>query len=177
MSSIEADLLVAGDGDRRDQLESRATQFGVMDRVHFLGYVDDLRLHGYYEHADIFVLPSVEPSEAFGIVQLEAMAYRTPVINTNLPTGVPWVSLDGETGLTVPPRDADALANAIRELLDDPDRRQTYAERARERVERHFGHERMLDTMESRYRAIINGETEAIGSAASESQPADSGDS
>jgi rhamnosyl/mannosyltransferase len=98
------------------------------------------------------------------------MAYGTPVINTNLPTGVPWVSLDGETGLTVPPRDADALASAITELLDDPERRRAYGDRARERVERHFERERMLDTMESRYRAIIEGDVDAIESAVSASQ-------
>jgi rhamnosyl/mannosyltransferase len=170
MSSLDADLLVAGDGERRDALEARATRLEVTDRVHFLGYVDEKRLHAYYDRADVFVLPSVEPSEAFGIVQLEAMAYGTPVINTNLPTGVPWVSLDGETGLTVPPRDADALASAITELLDDPERRRAYGDRARERVERHFERERMLDTMESRYRAIVEGDVDAIESAVSASQ-------
>jgi rhamnosyl/mannosyltransferase len=173
MPSLDADLLVAGDGDRRDALEARADRLGVTDRVHFLGYVDEERLHAYYDRADVFVLPSVEPSEAFGIVQLEAMAYRTPVVNTNLPTGVPWVSLDGETGLTVPPRDADALASAIAELLDDPERRRAYGDRARERVERHFERERMLDTMESRYRAIVEGDVDAIESATSAFQSTD----
>jgi rhamnosyl/mannosyltransferase len=162
MPSLDADLIVAGDGARRETLEDRATRLGVSDRVHFLGYVDETHLHGYYDRADVFVLPSVEPSEAFGIVQLEAMAYRTPVVNTDLPTGVPWVSQDGKTGVTVPPRDADALASAVADLLDDPERRRTYAERARERVERYFGHERMLNTMESRYRAILEGDADAI---------------
>jgi rhamnosyl/mannosyltransferase len=165
MPSVEADLLVAGTGDRRDALEIRAARTGVSDRVHFLGYVEEERLHACYDRADVFVLPSVEPSEAFGIVQLEAMAYGTPVVNTNLPTGVPWVSKDGETGLTVPPRDADALASAIEALLDDHERRRTYGDRARERVADLFGRERMLDTMESRYRAIIRGESIAVDEA------------
>jgi glycosyltransferase involved in cell wall biosynthesis len=158
MPNVDADLLIAGDGDRREALRDRTDRLGVTDRVHFLGYVEEERLHACYDRADVFVLPSVEPSEAFGIVQLEAMAYGTPVVNTNLPTGVPWVSQDGETGLTVPPRDADALAEAIAALLADPERRRTYGDRARERVEDLFGRERMLDTMESRYRAIIREE-------------------
>ncbi|WP_380677647.1 glycosyltransferase [Salinigranum sp. GCM10025319] len=170
MPTVDADLVIAGDGDRRDELEARAGRLGIADRVHFLGYVDEERLHACYDRADVFVLPSVEPSEAFGIVQLEAMGYRIPVVNTDLPTGVPWVSRDGETGVTVPPRDADALASAIIELLDDPERRRAYGERARERVERHFGRGQMLDTMESRYRAIIEGDADAIESAVSAAQ-------
>ena len=157
MPSVEADLLIGGRGDRRDELEAHVDRLGVADRVHFLGHVDEDRLHACYDRADVFVLPSVAPSEAFGIVQLEAMAHSTPVVNTDLPTGVPWVSQDGETGLTVPPRDADALANAITALLDDPARRRRYGEAARDRVERQFGCERMLDTMEKRYRAIVDG--------------------
>jgi rhamnosyl/mannosyltransferase len=161
MRSVDsrADLLVAGDGDRRAELEARVGRPELDDRVHFLGYVEEDRLHACYDHADLFVLPSVEPSEAFGVVQLEAMAYETPVINTDLPTGVPWVSVDGETGVTVPPRDAAALATAVDGLLGDPERRRAYGVAARERVERLFGRERMLDTMEARYRAVVDGET------------------
>jgi rhamnosyl/mannosyltransferase len=157
MPSVEADLLVAGTGDRRDALEIRAARTGVSDRVHFLGYVEEERLHACYDRADVFVLPSVEPSEAFGIVQLEAMAYRTPVVNTALPTGVPWVSQHGETGLTVPPRDADALAEAITTLLEDPTRRRRYGSQARARIERRFGRERLLETTNARYRALVEG--------------------
>lgn len=162
MSTVDADLLIAGSGDRRDNLKARADRLGLNDRVHFLGYVEEDQLHGYYDSADLVVLPSVEPSEAFGIVQLEAMAYGIPVINTDLPTGVPWVSLDEETGLTVPPREADALADAINTLLDSPERRRQYGERARERAERRFGRERMIDTMESQYRAIVSSNLNAV---------------
>jgi len=166
MPTVDADLLIAGSGDRRDDLETRVDRLGIADRVHFLGYVDEQRLHAYYDRADVFVLPSVEPSEAFGIVQLEAMAYRTPVVNTDLPTGVPWVSQHDETGLTVPPRYSEALADATTELLDDPERRRAYGDRARERVERQFGRERLLDTMETRYRAIAEGNAESIADGA-----------
>lgn len=154
MRSIDANLIIVGDGERREDLETRARSLGIDNRVFFTGHISEARLHACYDHADLFVLPSIEPSEAFGLVQLEAMAYHTPVVNTDLPTGVPWVSLDGETGRTVPPGEAGELASAIRELLDDDEMRATYGKQARERVECLFTREQMLDTMESRYQTI-----------------------
>jgi rhamnosyl/mannosyltransferase len=151
MADVDGRLVVAGDGDRRESLETLAAELGVDDRVHFLGYVDERTLHYCYEQADVFVLPSVEPSEAFGIVQLEAMAYETPVVNTDLRTGVPWVSLDGETGLTVQPRDPESLAAAIGRLLGEDEERRAIGRAARERVEREFEESVMLDTVERVY--------------------------
>ena len=151
MGEIEATLLVAGDGERRSALEQRARERGVDDQIHFLGYVSDTKLASAYRAADLFVLPSVEPSEAFGIVQLEAMARELPVVNTSLPTGVPWVSQDGETGLTVPPRDATALADAVNVLLEEDERRHRYGEQARKRVERLFTREKMIGNIQTIY--------------------------
>lgn len=151
MEEIDATLFVAGDGERKSALEQRAHDRDVDDRIQFLGYVSDEKLASTYRAADLFVLPSVEPSEAFGIVQLEAMARKLPVVNTSLPTGVPWVSKDGETGLTVPPRDADALADAVNTLVEDDALRRDYAEQARERVEQLFTRERMLNKIQEIY--------------------------
>lgn len=154
MENVEAKLLVAGDGARRAALERRTRDRGVNDRVQFLGYVSDAKLASAYRAADLFVLPSVEPSEAFGIVQLEAMARGVPVVNTSLPTGVPWVSQDGKTGLTVPPRDATALANAVNALLQDDTRRRRYGRRARERVENLFTRDQMLEKIRTVYEEV-----------------------
>ncbi|QLD90792.1 glycosyltransferase [Natronomonas salina] len=151
MKNVDATLLVAGSGPRRAALVKQAKNEGVANRVRFLGRITDDRLHQLYEQADVFVLPSVEPSEAFGIVQLEAMAHETPVINTSLPTGVPWVSKDGETGLTVPPRDSSALSKAINELLSNPDRRRELGRNGRRRVQRHFTHEVATSKVEQIY--------------------------
>lgn len=155
MEQIEATLLVAGDGERRSKLERLAHERGVDDRIEFLGYIPDEQLAYAYRTADLFVLPSVEPSEAFGIVQLEAMARGIPVVNTSLPTGVPWVSVDGETGLTVPPRSADALAGAVNTLLEDNSRRKQYSKQARDRVEQLFTRERMLSTIQEIYNQTV----------------------
>jgi len=159
MSLIDATLLVVGDGNRRAALEQRAHDHGVSDRIHFEGYVPDNDLPSYYNSADLFVLPSVEPSEAFGIVQLEAMARGLPIINTSLPTGVPWVSQDGKTGLTVPPRNASALADAISTLLVDDVRRRNYGRQARARVESHFTRERMLNDIQTVYENVAQSES------------------
>lgn len=156
MEEIEATLLVAGDGERKSALKQRARDKGVASQIRFLGYVSDKKLASAYRTADLFVLPSVEPSEAFGIVQLEAMARKLPVVNTSLPTGVPWVSQDGETGLTVPPRDATALSDAINTLLQDDERRQCYGEQARKRVEKLFTHKRMLKKIQTIYEQTVN---------------------
>ena len=144
MEKVDGRLLIIGDGPLRESLIQQAKARGIADRVVFLGEISDIS--AYYHAADVFALASVARSEAFGIVQLEAMACGKPVVNTNLDSGVPFVSLHGETGLTVPPQDADALASAINLLLDRDDLRAQYGEAACRRAEQEFS----LDCMVSR---------------------------
>lgn len=129
-----AELFLAGTGVLEDELKMRAEVLGIAERVHFLGRRMTPELRDMFAECDLFVLPSVANSEAFGIVQLEAMVNGNPVINTALPTGVPLVSIDGETGLTVPPKDAAALTKAMEKLLSDDALRAQYGKAARERV-------------------------------------------
>lgn len=124
------ELFLCGTGVLEDTLRMQAEGLPV----HFMGRLSDAELKAAFADCDILVLPSVENSEAFGIVQQEAMAYGKPVINTSLPTGVPYVSIHGQTGLTVPPRDAKALAEAIQKLADDADLRRIYGKNAEQRV-------------------------------------------
>lgn len=145
MAHVDGVLLIAGDGEERPKLEELARRLGVADRVRFLGRVSEGMKRWCYERCDVFVLPSVAPSEAFGIVQLEAMAHGKPVVNTDLPGGVPFVSVHGETGLTVPPRDPRALGQAIQSLLDDPARARALGAAASRRVRAEFSLSRFLD--------------------------------
>jgi rhamnosyl/mannosyltransferase len=94
-------------------------------------------------------LPSVARSEAFGLVQIEAHAAGTPVVSTDLPTGVPYANLDGKTGLVVPPGDVPALRAALTRLLSDDELRTRLGGHAEERALREFTVPRMVaDTVQ-----------------------------
>jgi glycosyltransferase involved in cell wall biosynthesis len=136
MRTIDAKLLIVGNGPLRANLEDVARQNGATGKVVFIANAAELT--PYYHAADVFVLAAIARSEAFGLVQLEAMAAGRPVINTRLDSGVPFVSLDGVTGITVPPANADALANALNRLLADPRLRASYGHAGRERVRQQF---------------------------------------
>lgn len=135
-----ARLVIAGSGPLRPwlaaELKARSRSVVLLDRL-----LSDEEKQSLLAHCLFLILPSTEKSEAFGIVQLEAMAYGKPVINTNLPTGVPWVSVHGETGLTVEPRDPKALAVAIQTLIDDSRSREAFGVAALRRVRTHFSDE------------------------------------
>lgn len=124
------ELFICGTGPLEEELREKARDLPV----HFLGRLSDEDLKSAFADCDIFVLPSVANSEGFGIVQQEAMVYGHPVINTALPTGVPYVSVDGETGLTVPPKDVTALSQAIQTLVNSPRLREEYGRNAAARV-------------------------------------------
>jgi rhamnosyl/mannosyltransferase len=136
IKEVDANLIVIGNGPLLGRLGREAQIHGVADRVFFLGTTQETL--PYYHACDVFVLPSVARSEAFGIVQLEAMAAGVAVINTQLASSVPFVSVHGVTGLTVPPADSQALAKAINCLLGNSELRARFGEAARCRVKREF---------------------------------------
>ena len=152
---VPGTLLLGGEGPLRHELEERAQRRGLGSRVHFVGAIPEVDLAAYYGAADVFVLPSVARSEAFGIVQIEALAAGIPVVNTALDSGVPEVSLDGVTGLTVPPNDAGALAAALNEIFSSTIRAVEFGKAARARALRQFTHDRMADETLDAYRAAL----------------------
>lgn len=151
--NLEAQVLIVGDGPLRPMLQKQIETLGVQSRVKLLGRVSDTELSSLYSVADLFVLPSILPTEAFGVVQLEGMAHGLPVVNTYLPSGVPSVSLHGVTGLTVPPCDAAALRDAIVAILSDASLRSRFATNARERV-RLFSSTVVLNKIMSHYKEL-----------------------
>lgn len=147
-------LVLVGDGPLRRHLLELARRLRIADRCFFEPELSDLELAARYRAADLFVLPSTQRSEAFGLVQLEAFAARVPVVCTDLPTGVPWVNRHGETGLVVKPASPDELACAIRSLLEDVDRRESFGEAARRHLESNFRLSHVVTQLEEAYNQL-----------------------
>ena len=152
MKGVAAKLLIVGGGPLEAELKKIAADEGVASQISFVDHVDDPV--PYFFACDFFALPSIYKTEAFGIVQLEAMACGKPVVNTDIPTGVPEVSIGGETGYTVPPRDVAALHGAIDALANDAAERERLGKAARTRAQDVFSMERFLKDVTEALRSL-----------------------
>jgi rhamnosyl/mannosyltransferase len=145
MRNLNATLWIVGSGPMEGELRAQVTALSLAERVEFLGDVSDEALPGLYQACDIFVLPSITPNEAFGLVQLEAMVCGKPVVSCDLKSGVPWVNQHEVTGLIVPPGDSAALGAAIRRLETQPAVARHFGEAGRARVLNEFSEQRMVN--------------------------------
>lgn len=125
-------VLVAGNGEDRSRIQRRVDDHEIGDRFRLLGFVEDERLRALLTTCDCVCLPSLERTEAFGMVLLEAMSCGKPVIASDIPgSGVGWVVTTGGMGLLMPPGDADALRHALVRLSRDDDLRAALGESGR----------------------------------------------
>ena len=121
-----------------------------------MGKIPFEELGAYYELCDIFCLPSTERSEAFGVVQIEAMAFEKPIISTSIKgSGVDWVNLNNISGIIVPPKDSKKLAEAITELLTNENKYQQLSIGAKKRYEDVFTKEKMVHSFKKLYQEIL----------------------
>ncbi|MBI5566781.1 MAG: glycosyltransferase [Chloroflexi bacterium] len=155
LPQIDAQLLVVGVGPMLDEWQAYTRSRGVADRVTWLGEVSDADLPALYHQSDLFVLPATQSSEAFGLVQVEAMASGIPTICTELGTGTSYVTQHEQTGLVVPPNDPCALAEGINRLLADTAWRKTLGAAARARAQAEFSVERMIDRVLDVYQTLL----------------------
>lgn len=143
-------ILIAGDGALKTELEAMTSALGLTERVHFLGWRTDAP---YLMTAlDLFLMPSLW--EGFGMTLLEAMSQTVPVLGSTA-GAIPEIVLHGETGLTVPPADVEALAGALRTLLSDAALRQQMGEAGFARLYAHFSAEAMIQAHLALYRQVI----------------------
>lgn len=143
-------LLLVGEGPAREEL-LRLTQALDLERhVIFTGLrTDVMRL---LQAVDVFVLPSLW--EGFGLVLLEAMVARRPIVASSV-GAIPEIVLDGKTGLLVPPRQPDHLAEAILDLLHNPARAERMGQAGRKRVEAEFSLDRMVAQWDALYEGLL----------------------
>lgn len=136
-------LIIAGTGPLFPKLKKIIKDSRADERIILVGEVDDSRLTSLYKEASIFVLPSISQSEAFGIVQCEAMSAGLPIINTNLDTGVPWVARDGVEAITVRPKNSKDIRDAIVKLIVNENERILLGKNGRLRYEELFTIEKL----------------------------------
>ena len=140
------EVLIGGEGPMHDELVRMIAGYGLENKVRLLGYVQNWEVPVLFGACDIYVMSSQMKTEAFGIVQIEAMSCGKPVVATSIPqSGVSWVNQDGVSGLNVPPCDPKAMAEAIRRICSDPDVYLQYAAGAMERFETYFTSRVMID--------------------------------
>lgn len=151
----DAELTIVGEGEMEPKLLDYAETRGFRNRINFLGKVSEEDLYKAFARCDVFVLPSIAKSEAFGLVQLEAMAYGKPIINTRLSSGVPEVSLHGLTGITVEPGDEDAMQRAMEWMINHPMERCEMGRQARRRLDENFTFQVMIDKMKALYEELM----------------------
>ena len=151
----DVSLVIIGSGHLKKELLNQIKNLNLKKRIHILPEVDEETLHSFYEACDIFVLPSVEKSETYGIVQIEAMACGTPVICTELRTGTTFINQHGMTGLVVPPRDSKALAEAINNLANNISLRAELGKNARQRALKELTAEKMVERTYKVYNDLL----------------------
>ena len=127
-------VLIGGEGPLLAQHQARIEAAGLQHKVQLLGRISEADLPAYYEACDVFCLPSVARSEAYGVCMVEAMAAGKPVVATAIPgSGVPWVNVHGETGVNVRVGSREELAAGLAALLADRAWRERMGRAARER--------------------------------------------
>jgi rhamnosyl/mannosyltransferase len=148
-------LVIVGQGPIEAEVRERLQEYGLQERVTLLPPLPAEELRAWYHACDLLVLPSIQMSEAFGLVLLEAMACGKPVISTDLGTGISHVNKHGVTGVVVPPRDAGALASAINTLVTSPARRAELGGNGRRRAFEEFTQEAMVRRTAHLYRELL----------------------
>ena len=132
-------IVIGGDGELRKKYEKLIMNNNLLNKVFLIGKIPQTHLGSYYKACDLFCLPSIEKSEAFGLVIVEAMSFGKPVVATNIKgSGVSWVNQNGVTGLNVEPKNPKALADAIRFICENPEIYIKMSKNALKRFEEEF---------------------------------------
>lgn len=156
IADTNMELRIVGGGDK--EIAARVSEQCKITKKNIVfvnSFVTEEEKNQLFKNCSFFVLPSIAASEAFAIIQLEAMIYGKAVINTNLPTGVPYVSVHNSTGLTVTPNDHMALANAIDQLALDTNLRKKLGEKGHERVVSKFSDHVIIRKLEELYLEMV----------------------
>lgn len=154
-SNLDLRLIIVGEGDLKEDYICLSEKLGINDKVLFVGKVKEFELVQYYKMSDLVVLPSTTMGEAFGLVLVEAMALKKPVIASNLP-GVRVVVENGFNGFLVKPNDVNDLSDKIILLIENKDIRDKFGENGQNKVKNLYSWPRVSKKLEKIYFEIFN---------------------
>jgi rhamnosyl/mannosyltransferase len=151
-----AHLLIVGQGEQQRYLQTLITQLNIANQVKLLGYCTATELNALLANCDCFCLPSLERTEAFGVVLLEAMRYSKPIVASAISgSGVTWVVVDNQTGLLVPPQDEVALAQALQRFIDNSSWRISLGKAGQQRCEQLFNIQTIAEKIAGLYQQVL----------------------
>lgn len=156
MRDVDAVLLLGGTGPLTAALRQRADAARGLGVVRFVGRIEDDALPAYYHACAVYCLPSLARSEAFGLVQVEAMSCGKPIVNCRLGNAVNFVAPEDVCALSVDPGRATALAEALRHLLSDPALADRLGAAGADRARHHFSMEAMIEATLNMYRTVLS---------------------
>lgn len=150
-------VVIGGEGPLAEELQAQVKREGLENKVRLVGFIADEQLKAIFGACDVFCISSILKTEAFGIVQIEAMSCGKPVVATNIGgSGVSWVNKPGQSGLNVEPCNPEQLAQAIQSVLSDPDRYASYCIGAVNRFNEYFTKEKMIRACMNIYRDLLH---------------------
>lgn len=149
-------ILIGGSGKLFGELSEQIVANHLQNRVSLLGRVSDEDLPNYYAACDLFCLSSIQKTEAFAIVQVEAMSCHKPIVATNIPgSGVSWVNVHGTSGENVSIKDSLSIAETFKKILLDKELYEKYSEGAYDRFQKFFRKDVMIDRCLDIYAHIL----------------------
>ncbi|MBE8712350.1 glycosyltransferase [Sphingobacterium hungaricum] len=149
-------VLIGGMGPLKEELQASIDKNGLSNKIELLGFISDEEVANYFQACDLFCLSSILKTEAFAIVQIEAMSCAKPVISTDIKgSGVSWVNSNGESGLVVPCEDSKSLADAIVKIMGSPDYYNELSQGALDRYSTQFTRKNMIDKCIKLYNKLL----------------------
>lgn len=150
-------VLIGGSGPLKEELETQISDENLDSKVKLLGRIPDEKLPSYYGACDVYVMSSIWKTEAFGIVQIEAMSCGKPIVATHIPeSGVDWVNKDGYSGINVPPKNSKAIADALLYITSDNEVYSRFCLNSKRRFDETFTLPKMVASIHKIYDKLIN---------------------
>jgi len=150
-------ILIGGAGPLRASLEDQILKNNLQAKVKLLGRLSDEDLPIFFQLCDVYCMSSITKNEAFGLVLAEAMSFSKPIVATNIPgSGVPWLNENSVSGLNVEIKNPEAIALAIKEILENDERKKSLSNGALNRFSKYFKKEMMVDSYIALYKKIVN---------------------